>query len=42
LIGNGGVDVLEGGDGDNVVINAVMPLQGISLASLHASDFHFG
>jgi Ca2+-binding RTX toxin-like protein len=32
LIGGGGVDVLDGGPGNNVV----------SLASLHASDFHFG
>jgi Ca2+-binding RTX toxin-like protein len=42
LIGNGGVDVLDGGPGNNTVINAVAMLQDMSLASLHASDFHFG
>jgi len=42
LIGNGGTDVLDAGSGNNVVINAVAMLQDMSLASLHASDFHFG
>jgi Ca2+-binding RTX toxin-like protein len=40
LIGGGGVDVLDGGPGNNTVINAATaPL--VSLATLHAHDFHF-
>ncbi len=42
LIGGPGQDVLDGGPGNNILIqdpNFLATLQGISLASLHASDF---